>query len=71
MNHDLFEKRIFFEVCMQILMNQQLISEALPSKPISGLVSDHTNHLITQCDAIVNKMLWEETLQGCEDASKT
>lgn len=71
MNLDLFEKRILFEVCQQVLINQQFISEALASKPISGIVADHTNYLINQCDAIVNKTLWEETLQRCEDASKT
>ena len=67
MNNELFEKRILFESLSQIMENQQNIMRHLGITKYSsewGYDDDAINELIYQCDAIVNRIKWEEKEQA-------
>ena len=62
-NHELFEKRILFESLSQIMENQKRIMRHLGiTKHDSewGYDDDAISELTYQCDAIVNRIKWEE-----------
>jgi hypothetical protein len=59
MEYELFEKRILFESLSQIMSNQQEIKQHL------GLIryygdDYYTKEMIDQCNAIVDRIRWEE-----------
>ena len=63
MNDELFEKRILFESLAKIMENQKSIMRHLGIVAYdSGYGYDDydTTELIRQCDAIVNRVRWEE-----------
>ena len=61
MNNELLEKRILFESLSQIMANQNKIMRHLGIiKYNSDWGYDDTENVIKQCDAIVNRIRWEE-----------
>ena len=63
MNNELFEKRILFESLSQIMSNQKKIMRHLGVAKYDfdwGYDDNYTEEIITQCDAIVNRVKWEE-----------
>ncbi len=62
MNDELFEKRILFESLSCIMQNQKIIMRhiGLRSYDFDG----HTEDLIEQCNAIINKTVWEEEYES-------
>lgn len=59
MNNELFEKRILFESLSQIMSNQMAIKKHLGI--IRYEMDDYyTKEMIDQCNAIVNRIRWEE-----------
>lgn len=63
MNNELFEKRILFESLSQIMENQKKIMRHLGITKYDsdwGYDDGCTRDTIEQCDAIVNRIRWEE-----------
>jgi hypothetical protein len=63
MNNELFEKRILFESLSQIMANQKKIMRHLGITKYDntwGYDDDCIEEAITQCNAIVNRIEWEE-----------
>ena len=63
MNNELFEKRILFESLSQIMENQKNIMRHIGITRYDsdwGYNDDNTRNLIEQCNAIVNRISWEE-----------
>ena len=63
MNNELFEKRILFESLSQIMENQKKIMRHLGITKYDsdwGYDDDYTRDIIEQCDAITNRIKWEE-----------
>lgn len=63
MDNELFEKRILFESLSQIMQNQQNIMRHLGITKYNsdwGYDDYYTREIITQCNAIVNRINWEE-----------
>ena len=63
MNNELFEKRILFESLSQIMENQKKIMRHLGITKYDsdwGYDDDYTRNVIEQCDAIVNRIIFEE-----------
>ena len=63
MDNELFEKRILFESLSQIMENQKKIMRHLGITKYDsdwGYDDNYTEETITQCDAIVNRIRWEE-----------
>lgn len=63
MDNELFEKRILFESLSKIMENQKSIMRHLGITAYDygyGYDDYDTEEIIRQCDAIVNRIRWEE-----------
>lgn len=63
MNNELFEKRILFESLSMIMENQKNIMRYIGRTAYDsdcGYDDYDLKNLISQCDAIVNRIIWEE-----------
>ena len=63
MDNELFEKRILFESLYQIMENQKKIMRHLGITKYDsdwGYGDNYMEETIEQCDAIVNRIRWEE-----------